>query len=94
MPVFETTVPKAKPDIVAPHEELQKQWKEQLDKLPVEERAVEEAALRADLQAKAEVAGSVQKIWDDQAAQRKQRQAEGSSTFGDYLAALFGKSGK
>ncbi|KAF4974148.1 hypothetical protein FZEAL_8913 [Fusarium zealandicum] len=93
-PVFESTLPKAKAQAVAPTEELQQQWKEKLEKLPVEERPAEEAALRADLQAKAEVAGSVQKIWDTQAEQRKQRQAEGSSTFGDYLASLFGKSGK
>ncbi|KAF4435431.1 hypothetical protein FACUT_7172 [Fusarium acutatum] len=94
VPVFQTTLPKAKKDAVMPTEELQQQWREQLDKLPADERAVEEAALRADLQAKAEVAGSVQKIWDTQAEQRKQRQAEGTSTFGDYIASLFGKSGK
>ncbi|KAM0440980.1 hypothetical protein ACHAPT_000284 [Fusarium lateritium] len=93
-PVFEPALPKSKAPTVTPTEELQQQWKEQLEKLPEEERAMEEAALRADLQAKAEVAGSVQKIWDTQAEQRKQRQAEGNSTFGDYVAALFGKSGK
>ncbi|KAF5002179.1 hypothetical protein FGRMN_555 [Fusarium graminum] len=93
-PVFQATLPKAKVGAVMPTEELQQQWKEQLDKLPAEERIVEEAALRADLQAKAEVAGSVQKIWDTQAEQRKQRQAEGNSTFGDYVASLFGRSGK
>ncbi|KAI8691784.1 hypothetical protein LRP88_09048 [Fusarium phalaenopsidis] len=94
IPVFEPAIPKSKAPMVTPTEELQQQWKEQLEKLPEEERAMEEAALRADLQAKAEVAGSVQKIWDTQAEQRKQRQAEGNSTFGDYVASLFGKSGK
>ncbi|RBR23442.1 uncharacterized protein FIESC28_03624 [Fusarium coffeatum] len=94
VPVFKSTLPKAKDDSVVPTEELQQQWKEQLDKLPAEERVVEEAALRADLQAKAEVAGNVQKIWDSQAEQRKQRQAQGNSTFGDYITSLFGKSGK
>ncbi|KAF4464771.1 hypothetical protein FALBO_8395 [Fusarium albosuccineum] len=94
IPVFEPSIPKVKSQAVAPTEELQQQWKEKLEKLPVEERAAEEAALRADLQAKAEVADSVQKIWDTQAEQRKQRQVEGSSNFGDYLASLFGKSGK
>ncbi|KAF0645592.1 hypothetical protein FPSE5266_00641 [Fusarium pseudograminearum] len=94
VPVFQSKLPKAKDDSVVPTEELQQQWKEQLDKLPAEERAVEEAALRADLQVKAEVVGNVQKIWDTQAEQRKQRQAEGNSTFGDYMASLFGKSGK
>lgn len=93
-PVFEPAIPKSKSPAVTPTDELQQQWREQLEKLPEEERAMEEAALRADLQAKAEVAGSVQKIWDTQAEQRKQRQAEGNSTFGDYVASLFGKSGK
>lgn len=94
VPVFETKIPKAKPDAVAPSEELQEQWKEKLNKLPEEERAVEEAALRADLQAKAEVAGKVQQIWDVQKEERKIRQAEGNSTFMDYLSSLFGRSGK
>ncbi|KAF7559386.1 hypothetical protein G7046_g4769 [Stylonectria norvegica] len=94
LPTFEAAVPKAKPDMVMPSEELQQAWKQALDKLPEEERAVEEAALRVDLQAKADVANKAQKIWYDQKEARKERQAEGSSTFTDYLASLWGKSGK
>ncbi|CAM1504515.1 Fc.00g021060.m01.CDS01 [Cosmosporella sp. VM-42] len=94
VPVFETVVPKATPGQVAPTEELQQVWKEKLDKLPAEERVVEEAALRADLQAKAEVADKVQGIWDKQKEDRKTRVAEGNSNFGDYVSSLWGKSGK
>lgn len=96
VPVFETVVPKSKTkaDVVLPSDELQQQWKEKLDKLPESEREVEEAALRADLQAKADVAGRVQQIWDTQKEERKTRQAEGTSTFMDYLSTLFGRGGK
>lgn len=94
IPVFETVVPKAKPGMVAPSEELQATWKGKLDKLPEDERAAEEAALRADLQAKADVVDKVQQIWDTQREERKTRQQDGTSTFGDYLASLFGKTGK
>ena len=94
IPVFEAVVPKAKPGMIAPSEELQQTWKEKLDKLPEDERPAEEAALRADLQAKAEVAGKVQQIWNTQKEERQTRQQHGTSTFGDYLSSLFGKSGK
>lgn len=94
VPVFEPGVPKPKPDMYAPSEELQQQWNEKLDKLPAEERTVEEAALRADLQAKSEVAGKVQQIWDTQKDERQKRQAEGNSTITDYFSSMFGKSGK
>ncbi|KAK7413228.1 hypothetical protein QQX98_007887 [Neonectria punicea] len=94
VPVFEPGVPKAKPDMFTPSEELQQQWNEKLDKLPAEERTVEEAALRADLQAKSEVAGRVQQIWDTQKDERQKRQAEGNSTITDYFSSMFGKSGK
>ncbi|KAF7549296.1 hypothetical protein G7Z17_g6473 [Cylindrodendrum hubeiense] len=94
VPVFEPAVPKPKMDMFTPSEELQQQWKEKLDKLPVEERVIEEAALRGDLQAKSVVAGKVQDIWDTQKDERQKRQAEGNSTFTDYLSTLFGKSGK
>ncbi|KAH6990856.1 hypothetical protein BKA56DRAFT_573262 [Ilyonectria sp. MPI-CAGE-AT-0026] len=94
IPVFEPAVPKLKADMITPSEELQQQWKEKLDQLPLEERAIEEAALRADLHAKSVVAGQVQEIWDTQKDERQKRQAAGNSTFTDYLSTLFGKSGK
>ncbi|PNP46300.1 hypothetical protein TGAMA5MH_02335 [Trichoderma gamsii] len=76
---------------VKPSEELQKQWKEKLDQLPEDERAAEEAALRADLQAKADVARNVKKIWDAKREEREVRRAEGQATFSDTIAALFSK---
>lgn len=91
VPEFEPGVPRgARAGAAVPKEELRQQWQEQLDKLPAGERAVEEAALRGDLQAKSEVAGKVQEIWESQKEEREKRHAEGASTVGDYVSALLG----
>ncbi|KAG6013782.1 hypothetical protein E4U43_007116 [Claviceps pusilla] len=94
IPVFDPALPKASstPKVV-PTDELEKQWRDRLEKLPQEERVVEEAALRADLQAKSEVARSVKQIWAAQKEERDARKADGQSTFSDSLAGLFGRSG-
>ncbi|PON30684.1 hypothetical protein TGAM01_v200104 [Trichoderma gamsii] len=94
IPSFDPSIPRttATPaTAVKPSEELQKQWKEKLDQLPEDERAAEEAALRADLQAKADVARNVKKIWDAKREEREVRRAEGQATFSDTIAALFSK---
>ncbi|KAH7375278.1 hypothetical protein B0T11DRAFT_270016 [Plectosphaerella cucumerina] len=74
---------------IEPGVELRKQWDEQIAKLPVEERAAEEAALRADFQAKAAVAKDVQKLWDEQAAERKAREEQGKTTIKDRVTDIF-----
>lgn len=96
IPTFDPSIPKpsssaAATPAVKPSEELQKQWKEKLDQLPEEERPAEEAALRADLQAKADVARNVKKIWDAKREEREVRRAEGQATFSDTIAALFSR---
>ncbi|GAB0131894.1 hypothetical protein EsDP_00000348 [Epichloe bromicola] len=93
IPVFDSALPKASIPRVTPTDELGKRWKEKLDKLPAGERVVEEAALRADLQAKSEVAESVKQIWANQKEERDARKADGQSTIGDTIAGLFGRSG-
>lgn len=72
-----------------PGAELRKTWDEKLEKLEPEQRATEEAALRADFQAKAAVAQDVQKLWDEQAVERKAREKEGQTTAVDRLFGLF-----
>ncbi|UNI23447.1 hypothetical protein JDV02_009265 [Purpureocillium takamizusanense] len=96
IPVFDPKLPSsASPAPTAtPTPEMEKQWREKLDKLLEDERAVEEAALRADLQARADVAQSVKKIWDTQKEERESRKAEGQATFMDTVASLFGRGGK
>lgn len=48
--------------VVQASEEVQEQWREKLEQLPEEERAAEEAALRADLQHKSAVAKDLRDI--------------------------------
>ncbi|ROT39337.1 hypothetical protein SODALDRAFT_323737 [Sodiomyces alkalinus F11] len=74
---------------IEPGAELRKSWEEKLQSLPPEERASEEAALRADFQAKAVVARDVQKLWEAQADERKAREAEGKTTMLDRFSSLF-----
>ncbi|KAG5984108.1 hypothetical protein E4U55_005982 [Claviceps digitariae] len=93
IPVFDPALPKTSAPKVTPTDELQKQWRIKLDKLPEEERALEEAALRADLQAKTEVATNVKQIWATQKEERDARKADGQSTFLDGLVGLFGRGG-
>lgn len=94
IPVFNAALPKSSAATVNPTQELEKQWKEKLDKLPEDERGVEEAALRADLEAKADVAQNVKKIWAAQKEERDGRKTEGRWTVGDALAELFGRGNK
>ncbi|KAF3063475.1 hypothetical protein V8C40DRAFT_230170 [Trichoderma camerunense] len=94
IPTFDPSLPKTTATSAAsikPSDELQKQWKEKLDQLPEDERVAEEAALRADLQAKADVAANVKKIWDAKREEREVRRAEGQATFSDTIAALFSR---
>ncbi|KAK0762126.1 hypothetical protein N5P37_004928 [Trichoderma harzianum] len=94
IPTFDPSLPKTTAttaSTIKPSDELQKQWKEKLDQLPEDERAAEEAALRADLQAKADVAANVKKIWDAKREEREVRRAEGQATFSDTIAALFSR---
>lgn len=96
VPKFEPLIPKPiiriadeKEDItISPH--LQQKLKEQLEKVPEEERHAEEEAIKAELRAKAEVAARVQDIWAEQAKEKEQRRKEGKLTIGDRVSGLFG----
>ncbi|KAF4841138.1 hypothetical protein CGCSCA4_v009577 [Colletotrichum siamense] len=92
VPKFDLSIPAAveAAPAIQPRPDLEKSWKEKLEQLPEEERAVEEAALRADLQAKAEVAKNVQKLWDEQEKEKQQRKAEGKATVMDRITGAFG----
>ncbi|KHN96714.1 uncharacterized protein MAM_05270 [Metarhizium album ARSEF 1941] len=93
IPIFDPALPKASAARVVPTQELEKTWREKLDKLPEGERVVEEAALRADLQAKSDVSKNVKQIWATQKEEREARKANGQATFGDTLSAIFGRGG-
>jgi hypothetical protein len=96
IPKFTPLIPKPivritddKPEVeLSPH--LAKKLKEQLEKVPEEERHAEEEAIKAELRAKAEVAAKVQGIWAEQAREKEKRKAEGRQTLGDRVSSLFG----
>ncbi|KIH88583.1 hypothetical protein SPBR_07516 [Sporothrix brasiliensis 5110] len=71
-------------------EDLRKQWSEKLSKLPEAERPAEEAAMRAELAAHAEMSERVTVLRAAQAAAREQRKAEGKATIKDRVSGLFG----
>lgn len=92
IPAFEILPPPpaAKEAAAAPSEEVQKMWREQVEKLPEEERATEEAALRADYYAKIGTADRLRGIREGEAAERRKRKEEGKATVADHFWGLFG----
>ncbi|CAK7220799.1 hypothetical protein SBRCBS47491_004311 [Sporothrix bragantina] len=71
-------------------EDLRKQFAEKLAKLPAAERSAEEAALRAELVAHAEMSTRVTELRAAQQAAREQRKADGKATLKDRVSGLFG----
>lgn len=76
-----------------PSEDMQKTWKEQLEKLPEEERAAEEAALRADYYAKLQTAERLRDIRESEDAERRKRKEEGKATLADHFWGMLGWGG-
>lgn len=87
IPELNLRLPQAK-SVVAPTEEVQKQWKEVLDKLPEDERAAEEAALRADLGLKSDLARDVRRLRE--AAKEEAKKGENQGTMWDVVRSLLG----
>ena len=76
-----------------PSAALVAKWKEQLEKLPVEQREAEEQALRAEYRAKAEFKTELQSLLQKQAEEREKRKAEGKETITDRFKAWRGAWG-
>ncbi|KAI5918333.1 hypothetical protein F4810DRAFT_692674 [Camillea tinctor] len=80
---------------IAPTEEhdltpdQQEKLKERLEKVTEEERPAEEAAYRAELHAKAELASRVQGLWEQQEKERQERRQKGQETLWDRAAGAF-----
>lgn len=98
IPTFAPVIAKAAPrmkendiDISTMHPDAQKKWREQLEKVPEEDRQAEEEAMKAELRAKAELASQVQGLWQEQAKEREARKAEGKETVYDKVVNLIGK---
>lgn len=76
-----------------PSEDMRNTWKEQVEKLPEEERPAEEAALRADYYAKLETAERLRDIREKEDAERRKRKEEGKATVGDHFWGMLGWGG-
>lgn len=96
VPKFEPLIPKPIVRItdesrdISLSPQLQQKLKEQLEKVPEEERHAEEEAIKAELRAKADVAAKVQGIWAEQKREKDIRRQEGRLTVGDRVSGLFG----
>ena len=103
VPAFAPLIPQQQPTVTAltetksgavplePGPDTMKEWKEKLEKLPERDRVAEEEALRAEYRAKAEVAGRLHALWEEQAKEREKRKAEGTETITDKVKGLFGR---
>lgn len=75
IPKFDPVIPTAThaaPGRIQASEEVQEIWRKNLEKLPEEERAAEEAALRADLQTKSAVARDMRKLIEEKRKDSKE----------------------
>jgi hypothetical protein len=79
VPAFQVVPPSVQqaPD---PGAEVRQVWKDKLDQLPLEEREVEEAALRGDYAAKSGTAESLKGIWAAEDRERLGRISQGKAT--------------
>jgi hypothetical protein len=88
-PEFKTLIPRDETKmVIEPNEKIKAAWAKRLAGLPETERNAELRALRADFEAQVKIAGDVQQVWVEQAAERRQRQAEGKGTVGDAVKGL------
>ena len=74
--------------------EQQEILREKLEKVPEEDREAEEAALKGEWRAKAEVANRVQDLWKQQERDRRARKEKGEQTLWDRVSGVFGGSGE
>ncbi|KAK3336228.1 hypothetical protein B0T19DRAFT_33151 [Cercophora scortea] len=65
-------------------------WRGKLEKLPEEQRAAEEEALRAERRANLELSSKVQGLWEEQAKERAARKERGEQTLVDKVRGVFG----
>ncbi|KAK4465535.1 hypothetical protein QBC42DRAFT_294264 [Cladorrhinum samala] len=93
-PVFRKLEPVAARDakvkVPAPSEETVQSWKEKLEKLPEEDRAAEEEALKAEHKANAEMAARIHGLWQEQAKEREERRKKGEATVFDKFKGYLG----
>ncbi|KAH7027681.1 uncharacterized protein B0I36DRAFT_327631 [Microdochium trichocladiopsis] len=97
LPTFEPLIPKQAVRSIGPERQLtpdqQADLRARLLKVPEEERAAEEAAIRAEFRSKAEISARVHGLWEQQEKERIARKAKGEETVWDKVTGVF-KSGE
>ncbi|RDW73284.1 putative autophagy protein [Coleophoma cylindrospora] len=90
IPQFPPLLSRSKPaaDGLQMSAKSQAQLKERLRSMKPEERELEEAAAKAELDSGREIAGSLGKIYQQQDEERRQRREAGSETIGDRIISI------
>lgn len=95
-PKFEPVIPKQVTDTATEaalmSESAKKRVAEKLEGMSEQERAAEQAAVDAEMKAKAEMVGKIQGLWKEQEAERKARIEKGEASMWDRMASAFGSA--
>lgn len=93
IPTFAPLIPKQAVRSLGPERELtqeqQADLRARLLKVPEEERAAEEAAIRAEFRSKAEISARVHGLWEQQEKERIERKQMGQETVWDRVSGVF-----
>lgn len=93
VPKFEPVIPRQVTDAAAESalmsEQAKKRVADKLDGMSEHERAAEQAAVDAEMRAKAEMVGRIQGLWKEQEAERKARIEKGEASLWDRMASGF-----
>lgn len=94
IPKFEPVIPQQVTDAAAESalmsEQAKKRAADKLDGMNKHERAAEQAAIDAEMRAKAQMVGKIQSLWKEQEAERKARIEKGEASMWDKMATAFG----
>ena len=89
IPALDLSLPGRSKMTVQPTESMERAWKEKIIKLAPDEQAAEEAALKADLQVKADVASRIARLKAAEQVGRDARTAEGKVSISDSITSIF-----
>lgn len=96
IPKFEPVIPKQVTDTATEaalmSDSAKKRVAEKLEGMSEQERAAEQAAVDAEMRAKAEMVGKIQGLWKEQEAERKARIEKGEASIWDRMASAFGSA--
>lgn len=96
VPKFEPVIPRQVTDVAAEaalmSDSAKRRVAEKLDGMKEQERAAEQAAVDAEMKAKAEMVTRIKGLWKEQEAERKARIEKGEASVWDKMATAFGSA--